>query len=549
MAPGVATPTRVRVGRASDEALLAAAREGSDEAFLALYDRYRDLAWRVARSVAPNDLDAEDAVAEAFSRIYAAVADREIASFRSYLAASVRNTATDAYRRRERPVDDDELRHGLESAGRSGASVEERIVDLDDRSLVGEAFETLPERHRVAIWLSQVEEFSTAEVGDVLGTSANGAAALTMRARERLRTAYLQVHLRAASDAACAGATSDLAAHLRGGLSRRATRKLEAHLEGCSACGNRLTELRTLNETLAAAIPAAPVGLLTGERVLDGIHSGGRIFPTPGGEAGAGGRWGDPATSLSEFTTRAMPYTPASQTAAEHVLSPVAAAVAGLLVAGIAASGAPGIDRDPGTADRPGDVSPALLTPGGDTRGTDGRSGDDSGRSEVELEADPAAHRAAAPGSSEAPAGGGDASDDPEAPDAPDADDLLGEVADNAPALPEDEGGGDGDQGADSLLNDTGEEVNETLGGGGNEGSEPLPSEPTGVGTVDAVADDAAHEVERVDDELGSQENGGEEDGGDENGGDEGKDEPEDEPEDKPEEDSSSAADVAPNAS
>lgn len=517
MAPGVAAPTRGRVGGASDEALLAAAREGSDEAFLALYLRYCDLAWRVARSVAPNDLDAEDAVAEAFSRVYAAVADREIAPFRSYLAASVRNAAIDIHRRREHPVDDDELRHDLERADGSAASAEERIIDLDDRSLVGEAFDTLPERERVAVWLSEVEEFTTAEVGEVLGTSPNGAAALTMRARERLRTAYLQVHLRAASDPACSSIASDLAAHLRGGLSGRATRKLEAHLEACPACGNRLTELRTLHETLAAAIPA-PVGLLTGERVLDRILSGGRASPTPSGEAGAGGRWGDPATSLSEFTTRAMPYTPASQTAAEHVLSPVAAAVTGLLVAGIVASGAPGIDRDPGIADRPGDVSPALLSPGDDAEPSSQRSGDDSGRSEVGLEADPVAHRAATQGSSEAPAEGGDASD---APDAPDADDLLGEVADSVSALPEEEDGGDGDQGTDSPLSETGDEVDATLGGGGNEGSEPLTSEPTGVGTVDVIADDTADEIEPVDDELGTQEAGGDEESGDEDSGDE----------------------------
>src|ERR687891_625022 len=90
----------------TEEELLDRAREGDKTAFGALYLRHRDAARKVAGMSATSAADAEDAVAEGFARVFAALprmAGRTIA-FRPYLLTCVRNAATDRLRR-ERRID------------------------------------------------------------------------------------------------------------------------------------------------------------------------------------------------------------------------------------------------------------------------------------------------------------------------------------------------------------------------------------------------------------------------------------------------------------
>ncbi|HVM41746.1 MAG TPA: sigma-70 family RNA polymerase sigma factor, partial [Acidimicrobiia bacterium] len=250
-------------GDAPEALLLEAVREGHTEAFLALYDRHRDLAWRIARSISVDDRDAEDAVSEAFARVLAAIPNREIGSFRSYLAVTVRHAAIDLLRSRERPVAD-----WLEPVS-TAPGPDEISLAADDDHFVTAAFRSLDERHRVALWLAEVECFTTAEVGSVVGTSPNGAAALVQRARHRLREAFLREHLRTPRDPECADTISRLAAYVRGTSSRRSVHKVDAHLAACAECRDRRAELGDVNRSLRAVIPVAPVSLLAGRRILE----------------------------------------------------------------------------------------------------------------------------------------------------------------------------------------------------------------------------------------------------------------------------------------
>src|SRR5262245_55757653 len=90
----------------TEEELLDRAREGDKSAFGTLYLRHRDAARKVAGMCASSAADAEDAVAEGFARVFAALPRMEGRSiaFRPYLLTCVRNAATDRLRR-ERRVD------------------------------------------------------------------------------------------------------------------------------------------------------------------------------------------------------------------------------------------------------------------------------------------------------------------------------------------------------------------------------------------------------------------------------------------------------------
>ena len=85
----------------SDSELVLRARQGDRRSFGTLYLRHHDAAWRVACAAAGSATDAEDAVAEGFAKVFAALprmVDRELA-FRPYLLACVRNAAVDRHRR------------------------------------------------------------------------------------------------------------------------------------------------------------------------------------------------------------------------------------------------------------------------------------------------------------------------------------------------------------------------------------------------------------------------------------------------------------------
>ena len=246
----------------SDSELVLRARQGDRRSFGTLYLRHHDAAWRVACAAAGSPTDAEDAVAEGFAKVFAALprmVDRELA-FRPYLLACVRNAAVDRHRRTKKIDLRDEV---PEQEATSGDPDEVVLADLE-RNLVGEALRSLPERWRTVLWLTEVEGMTPTEVSAVIGIKPNAVAALSYRAREGLREAYLQAHIQAEARAECRYTVDRLGPYVRNELSARDRDKVQAHLDGCATCRQRRDELADVNASLLGAL--APVPLLLGSR-------------------------------------------------------------------------------------------------------------------------------------------------------------------------------------------------------------------------------------------------------------------------------------------
>lgn len=174
----------------TDEDLFDRAREGDRSAFEALYLRHHPVARRLARRVSTCDADADDAVAEAFTRMLAALprlAGRQI-SFRAYLLATVRNVAIDRYRRMART----ELGEMLPERP-AECEADMAVLLALDHLLVRRALHTLPVRWRTVLWLTTVEGLGPAEVGRRLGLKPSAAAAVAYRSRQGLRTAFAEI--------------------------------------------------------------------------------------------------------------------------------------------------------------------------------------------------------------------------------------------------------------------------------------------------------------------------------------------------------------------
>jgi len=177
---------------ATDESarLMRAFQDGDDSAFDALFQRWAAPLLRYLERMVADGGTAEELVQEAFLRVHGA---RERytpdARFSTWLYRIATNLALNELRRPRRKA-----RH--ESTSRDdGAPVDLRddrpavdaVVDARRaRARLEAELDALPERQRVALWLTAVEGFSYAEVAHTLDATEKSVKALVHRARATL---------------------------------------------------------------------------------------------------------------------------------------------------------------------------------------------------------------------------------------------------------------------------------------------------------------------------------------------------------------------------
>lgn len=246
----------------SDAELIAEVRSGRTEAYGSLYRRHQTSARSLARQLASCPAEADDLVAEAFAKLFAALlgGGGPDTAFRAYLLTTLRHVFHDRLRRDRRlELSDDMGRHD------PGVPwVDPAVAGLESR-LAARAFTGLPERWRTVLWRTEVDRDSPAELAAVLGLSPNGVSALAHRAREGLREAYLQEHLGPGGADRHRATVDRLGAWARDGLTARRRAAVDAHLATCPDC-----------RALAAE--------------LSDIGAGLRRHPAPQESAGRGGR-------------------------------------------------------------------------------------------------------------------------------------------------------------------------------------------------------------------------------------------------------------------
>jgi len=169
--------------RISDEEreLVSLAKGGDERGFAGLVRLHQRRAYIVARSIVLTHEDAEDAVQDGFLRAYQAL-DRFDPSqtFGAWLNRIVANAALDLARRRK-VRNAEELSESIPAAFRDpaeGGELRERLQ---------EALVKLPERARAVIVLHDVEGFTHAEIGEMLGIPGGTARSDLHHARQKLR--------------------------------------------------------------------------------------------------------------------------------------------------------------------------------------------------------------------------------------------------------------------------------------------------------------------------------------------------------------------------
>ena len=157
-----------------------------DDEFAGLVERQARFMFSVAFSLLRNVPDAEDAVQEAFLKLYRGEAWRRMEDERAFLARTVWRVALDrAPREKDRMADVGEI-----EITDGGKSPEDLAAGGDERALLRQMIAGLPEELRQTLLLSSVEEMTSSEVAAVMGIPEGTVRTRVMRAKAELRKRF-----------------------------------------------------------------------------------------------------------------------------------------------------------------------------------------------------------------------------------------------------------------------------------------------------------------------------------------------------------------------
>jgi RNA polymerase sigma-70 factor, ECF subfamily len=177
----------------SDEQLIALARNGSESAFGKLVDRHTPALFRMAYVITRSAADAEDVVQETFLRAYKHIDDfsPEKAAFKTWLFTIGRNQSINLFsslkRKASRLLNDfDSDNVDQKSLFQPVMSAEDLLINRQDKQLLQNALNKLPERQRTAMVLKVQEDFSYEQIAEIMSVSASSVESLLFRARKKL---------------------------------------------------------------------------------------------------------------------------------------------------------------------------------------------------------------------------------------------------------------------------------------------------------------------------------------------------------------------------
>lgn len=192
---GTATARPIEVGDAAldDRDLVLAFQDGIPTAFADIYRRYRPLAGHICYRMLGNAEDAEEAVQETMLRVFQGLPRfNGRYALQPWIARIARNVSLDVLRTRARRPQNGEILHELAEGG--PGDTDQDPSELVERLIEGErvwaVLRDLPEHHRHALVLRELEGRSHQEIGEALGVSPSQAKALIHRAKGTFRRAW-----------------------------------------------------------------------------------------------------------------------------------------------------------------------------------------------------------------------------------------------------------------------------------------------------------------------------------------------------------------------
>lgn len=175
----------VRGVQTEESVLITRAREGDQDAFRQLVERYQGAVYNLAYRMLGDPGDAEDAAQEIFVRIYRQLGRYDPArKFSTWTLAIATNYCIDQLRRRRMQLVP--LENIIPWARARDAGPEGEAITQESRDEVQRLIKQLPEKYRAPLILRYFDEMSCAEIADVLGMPEGTVKTQIHRARKAL---------------------------------------------------------------------------------------------------------------------------------------------------------------------------------------------------------------------------------------------------------------------------------------------------------------------------------------------------------------------------
>jgi RNA polymerase sigma factor (sigma-70 family) len=222
---------------ATDERLVAAVREGSDQAFEALFGRYRERITAHVRGMVNDRGRAEDIVQEAFIAALHGLraTDQEIA-FRPWIHQIARNACIDHLRQvgrtEEISIDSEDFLPDFEIRISRSPLTDTRVLQRQELDDLRQAFRGLPDSQYEILVLRELQGLSYNEIGRRMRLTPAAVESMLWRARRTLKRQYDEI----ATGERCGRMQSVIAAAAGGLAGKRDRRALERHVRHCRRC-------------------------------------------------------------------------------------------------------------------------------------------------------------------------------------------------------------------------------------------------------------------------------------------------------------------------
>lgn len=157
---------------------------------LSIYDIWAEVSEPLKKYIikrVPNQTDADDILQEVLMKIYQSISDlKDENKLHPWIYTISRHAITDYYRRRDKPIEIIELPEDL------GEELEkDKNSNLEIAACLKVMIESLPEKYKQAIVLTEFENLPQKELSERMGLSISGAKSRVQRARGKLKEMLL----------------------------------------------------------------------------------------------------------------------------------------------------------------------------------------------------------------------------------------------------------------------------------------------------------------------------------------------------------------------
>jgi len=252
---------------ASDERLLADARQGDKQALEALLERHQPQVYRFGLKLCRDPEDAQDVLQDTLLAMARGVRDfRGASSISTWLYTIARSFCIKKRRRskfapaQQRSLESDAAVEAGRLAG--GEDPAETLAGKEVEQALEQAITALEPMYREVLLLRDVEGLTAPEVAEIVGTTVQAVKSRLHRARLSVRervAPLLGVAAAEPASSACPDVLLAFSQHLEDEISAAQCAEMERHLEGCPRCRGTCDSLKRTLALCRTAGPSVPV--------------------------------------------------------------------------------------------------------------------------------------------------------------------------------------------------------------------------------------------------------------------------------------------------